>query len=289
MTAETDPAAPPAAAAAAAARAPAPRLRRAVGAARRFRTGRTVGALMLREMSTTYGRTPGGYLWAVLEPVLGIALFTIILSVGLRVRTPGLGTSFPLFFATGILPFQMFTKIANKTARALAFSRPLLRYPGVTWVDAILARAILNTVTYLLVFMLVIGGLLALFDTRTILDIPPILAALAMAVTFALGVGVLNCYLFAAFPLWESLWDIATTPLLLVSGVIFLYDSLPRFAQDVLWWNPLIHIIGMMRRGFYPTYDATYVSPAYVFGVSAACLMLGMLLLHRFHKDIMQA
>lgn len=278
MTAETD---PPAAAR--------PRLRPAVGAARRLRTGRTVSALMLREMSTTYGRTPGGYLWAILEPVLGIALFTLILAVGLRVRVPGLGTSFPLFFATGILPFQMFSKVANKTARALVFSRPLLRYPGVTWVDAILARAILNTLTYLLVFALVIGGLLAVVDARTILDWPPILAALAMTVALALGIGVLNCYLFAAFPLWESVWDIATTPLFLISGIIFLYDSLPRFAQDVLWWNPIIHIIGMMRRGFYPTYDAAYVSPAYVFGLSAGLLVLGMLLLHRFHKDILQA
>jgi capsular polysaccharide transport system permease protein len=282
MTAETD---PPASALSPAA----PRLRPAVGAARRFRTGRTVSALMLREMSTTYGRTPGGYLWAILEPVLGIALLTVILSVGLRVRTPGLGTSFPLFFATGVLPFQMFNKVANKTARALIFSRPLLRYPGVTWVDAILARAILNTLTYMLVFALVIGGLLAVFDTRTILDWPPILAALAMTVGLALGIGVLNCYLFAAFPLWESLWDIATTPLFLISGIFFLYDSLPRFAQDVLWWNPIIHIVGMMRRGFYPTYDAAYVAPAYVFGLSAGLLVLGMLLLHRFHKDILQA
>jgi capsular polysaccharide transport system permease protein len=258
------------------------------GRARRLRTPRTVAALMLREMSTTYGRTPGGYLWAILEPVLGIALFTLILTVGLRIRTPGLGVNFPLFFATGILPFQLFMKITNKTARALVFSRPLLRYPGVTWVDAILARAILNAITYILVFAIVIGGLLALFDTRTILDWPPILAALAMAVALGLGIGVLNCYLFAAFPVWESIWDIATTPLFLISGIIFLYDSLPRTAQEVLWWNPIIHIIGMMRRGFYPTYEAAYASPAYVCGLAAGCLVLGMLLLHRFHKDILQ-
>lgn len=260
----------------------------AVGPARRFRTQRTVAALVLREMSTTYGRTPGGYIWAILEPVLGIALFTLILTEGLRIRTPGLGVSFPLFFATGILPFQLFNKLANKISRSLNFSRPLLRYPGVTYVDAILARAILNTLTYLLVFALVIGGLLALFDTRTILHFPPILTALAMAVALGVGIGVLNCYLFAAFPLWESLWDIATTPLFLISGVIFLYDSLPRVAQDILWWNPLIHVIGLMRRGFYPGYDAAYVSVPYVMGLAAGCMVLGMLLLHRYHKDILQ-
>ena len=56
---------------------------------RRFKMGRTVMALMLREMSTTYGRSPGGYLWAVLEPLGGIAMMTLILAVGLRIREIG--------------------------------------------------------------------------------------------------------------------------------------------------------------------------------------------------------
>ncbi|MCC5956800.1 MAG: hypothetical protein JJU07_11910, partial [Natronohydrobacter sp.] len=34
---------------------------------------RSISALMLREMATRYGRTPGGYLWAVVEP-LGMIL-----------------------------------------------------------------------------------------------------------------------------------------------------------------------------------------------------------------------
>ncbi|MEL6475009.1 MAG: sugar ABC transporter permease, partial [Pseudomonadota bacterium] len=33
---------------------------------RRFASLRSIIALMLREMATSYGRSPGGYLWAVL-------------------------------------------------------------------------------------------------------------------------------------------------------------------------------------------------------------------------------
>ncbi|MCX7288621.1 MAG: hypothetical protein NTW20_13985 [Rhodobacterales bacterium] len=71
--------------------------------ARGFRTSRSVVALMLREMSTTYGRSPGGYLWVILEPVGGIALLSLVLTFGLRVKSPGLGINFPLFYATGVL------------------------------------------------------------------------------------------------------------------------------------------------------------------------------------------
>jgi hypothetical protein len=45
---------------------------------------RTITALILREMATTYGRSPGGYLWAVLEPVAGVALLSLVFSLALR-------------------------------------------------------------------------------------------------------------------------------------------------------------------------------------------------------------
>ncbi|WP_444870603.1 hypothetical protein ACTTAF_00895 [Rhodobacter capsulatus] len=42
-----------------------------------------------------------------------------------------------------------------------------------------------------------------------------------------------------------------------------------------------------MRKGIYDTYDAVYVSEAYVYGVSLLIGALGMLLLHRHHRKIL--
>ncbi len=63
-------------------------------------TGRAVMALILREMATSYGRSPGGYAWAVLEPLAGIALLTVVLSVAFH--APPLGSSFALFYIFGL-------------------------------------------------------------------------------------------------------------------------------------------------------------------------------------------
>ena len=87
---------------------------------RRFKSGRVITALMLREMSTTYGRSPGGYLWAVLEPIGSIAMMTLILAVGLRIRVPSLGLNFPMFFATGIMPFMMYQRTQAKSIAFIA-------------------------------------------------------------------------------------------------------------------------------------------------------------------------
>lgn len=254
---------------------------------RRFRSLRTIAALMLREMSTTYGRSPGGFAWAVLEPVGAIAVLSMVFAAGFR--SPPIGTNFALFFAAGYMPFALFVDLSGKIAQSLKFSRQLLAYPAVKFTDAIFARLILNTLTQVVVTILVFVGIEAIFDLNTIVRTSPIVVAMCMATAFGFGVGLVNCYLMFAFPIWERIWRIATRPLVLISGVIFLYEIMPSAAQEVLWYNPLVHVTGMMRRGFFVGYEAPYVSTIFVFSVSAVLIVLGLLLLFRRHRDLLNA
>jgi len=252
---------------------------------RRFTTVRTVLALVLREMSTRYGRTPGGYIWAILEPLGAI----LVLSIGFSLvfRTPALGTSFILFYATGYLPFSLYQGLSNTISKATNFSKPLLKYPVVTWLDAILARFFLNSLTEILVSILLLSGILSMTESRAVLNLPSAVEAVMLSMLLGLGVGVLNCALMGLFPLWEMIWSIVTRPLFLASGVFFLFDDMPKFAQEILWYNPLIHIIGLARTGFYATYTASYVSHVYVVGVSLTLLAMGLILMGRYHRDIL--
>jgi capsular polysaccharide transport system permease protein len=113
-----------------------------------------------------------------------------------------------------------------------------------------------------------------------------VILSLTMAAALGLGVGTLNCYLFSLFPLWNSLWGILTTPLFFMSAILFVLEDLPAYARNVLWYNPLAHITGLMRQGFYPTYEATYASPLYVFSIAGVVLAFGLLLLGRHYRAI---
>jgi capsular polysaccharide transport system permease protein len=255
------------------------------GPRRRFASVRTVAAMMLREMVTTYGRSPGGYIWAILEPVAAIALLSLAFS--LAFAKPSLGTSFPLFYATAYLPYMLFHDVGNKVATSLSFSKPLMAYPAVTYVDAILARFLLNLVTHVMVFAIVMSGIVATLTSPVIIDLPAMLNALGMAAALGLGIGTLNCYLMLAFPAWERIWQILTRPLFILSGVFFLYEDVPTEFQGVLWYNPLYHITGAMRDAFYATYDAAYVSPAYVYGIAAVTFAVGLMALRNSHSELL--
>lgn len=247
---------------------------------------RIVVALMLREMATTYGKSAGGYVWAVLEPVLGVALLSVIFSMALA--SPGLGTNFPLFYATGFLPFAMFNDITNKVANSIRYSRPFLAYPSVTFIDAMLARVLLNALTHIAVVGIVITGIFIIYQLPVVINLASVFESLLLLTLLAVGVGTMNCYLMTSFPIWERIWQILTRPLFLMSGIFFTFDLMPAKAQAILWYNPLIHCVGLMRQGIYATYQGSYISKTYVIAISVALLLVGLMLLERRHRDLLE-
>lgn len=249
------------------------------------RTPRVVSALVLREMSTTYGRSPGGYLWVIAEPLGSIAALSIAFS--LLVRNPPLGVNFPLFYASGVLMMGMFNDLSQKIGSSIRFSKPLLAYPSVTFADAILARLLLNGMTQVVVVYLIMGGIMTIWDTRAVVDYPSIALAISMALALGAGQGALNCFLSSLYPLYERLWGIATRPLLLVSGVFYTFETLPDSVQAILIWNPLVHVVGMMRTGFYPDYAGDYISVSYVYLWAATTSVFGLFFLRRYYRVIL--
>lgn len=245
---------------------------------------RSIAALALREMATRYGRTPGGYVWAVLQPLGMIVLLAFAFS--LLQKHPALGTSFLMFKATGVLIVRQVMSLSTVTGYALSYSRSLLLYPRVSWLDAVLARFLLNMVVLCAVMTLIFGAIM-LFEGW---HIPPdwlwVIVTIAMAGLLGLSVGLLNCYLFHRFEVWGQIWGILTTPLFLVSGVILLFEDMPSAAQQVLWFNPVLHLTGMMRAAFYPTYTPTYISLAYLGIWCLVPMWLGLALMRRDHRSL---
>ena len=236
-------------------------------------------------MASRYGRNPGGYLWAVVEP-LGMILF-LSLGFALMLRAPSLGNSFLLFYATGYLPYNLFLKTSRMVMTSINFSSNLLKYPAVTWFDAVIARAILHTLTETLVAYILLAGILVTIDSQTILDFGPILISFVMAAFLGLGLGLVNCVFIGFVPVWLTIWNVFTRPLFLASGIIWIYSDLPQLAADILWYNPLIHITGLARTGYYPTYEPRFISYVFVFGLASVFTALGLVLMRRFHLEIL--
>lgn len=235
---------------------------------------RVLYALLIREMITRYGRSSLGYVWAVLEPVGVITLLTVLFMQ--IADAPPYGHSFALFYASGYLAFHWVIDISTVAARSVHVNRPLLAFPSVTALDTVLARLILQSLTGLSVAALILAGILAATGEPLTLSPGPLMQGFAMAVLLAAGTGIFNCWAFTVSKGWELAWGILSRPLLLVSCVFYSFEALPTDAREVLWYNPLIHVVGLLRSGIYPGFDHSHVSPEYVALIALVLLIPGL-------------
>ncbi|SFR64507.1 ABC transporter permease [Litoreibacter janthinus] len=240
---------------------------------------RPVATLMLREIATTHGRSLGGYGWIILEPVAAVSLLSLVFS--LFFKNPPLGNSFAMFYASGYLAFATYSDVAQKTALSLRYSRPLLAYPVVNWLDAVLARFALAMLTHTLIWMVVVSGITLVEGLPLNLDPITLAASLVLAALLGLAIGAMNIVLFEFFPVWERVWAIINRPLFMLSGVLFLPDQLPQPYKDWLWYNPIVHVIAVARDGIYRHYSFDPQGVACVIGLALILMVLGIVFLAR--------
>lgn len=247
---------------------------------------RIIAALIIRETAARFGRSVGGYLWAIAEPAGGILLLSLAFSF--ISRTAPMGDSFMMFYASGLVPFLMYNNVAQSVMMSLRTNRGLLTYPIVTALDTILARAILETLTYILIGIILVLAIAAYDQVYLHIDLARILLAVTMAFALGLGVGTMNCVLVGFFPTWQNIWGMINRPLFIASGVLFNFNSLSEDLLYILWFNPIAHVIVEMREGIYNIDTPGFVSLPYVFGLGLGLFAFGAFLLERNESYLKQ-
>lgn len=236
---------------------------------------RVVAALILREMRTRFGRTRAGYLWALFNPLAQMAMYAAIFYFSGRFAP--VGVSNELFVLTGIMPFMAFSNIATRVTQSAAANQVLFAFPGVTPLDAAVARAILEVLTFLAIGLLFYVALWLL--DRATAPVAPGHIALSIVLVSGLGFGfgLLGMTIMLVLPSWEKIVALLMFPLYFSAGVFFMPEMLPDHIGKALAFNPVMHVISTMRVGFYADFPTTLLSVRYAAGFGLALTLLGLL------------
>jgi capsular polysaccharide transport system permease protein len=117
-----------------------------------------VGALMLRELQSRYGRRGLGFLWLFLEPaVLGVLIGT---ARWLRDRTLPAGMNMIAFVVIGYTVYYLYRTLVSRAASAYESNQELLAHARVSLEDVLMARTILETAAVMMavaVFVIFLG------------------------------------------------------------------------------------------------------------------------------------
>ncbi len=225
---------------------------------------RVIGALILREIHTRFGRENLGYVWLFVEPA------TLGLGVALLKRFGGIDSSMPgglnkfSFFVIGYILFYLFRTLVNRSPHGIESNFQLFYHSKVTIEAVMVARTLLDTaavMTCMAVFCMLIG----LFEGEWPADSLQMAMGVLMMMGLAHGTGLL---VLSATAIGSQLVDRLVHPMTYLmmpfSGMFYMVWWLPGGYQEVLLWVPLIHIMEFTREGQFGLgvpyhYDVGYV------------------------------
>ena len=233
-----------------------------------------IGALVLRELHTRFGRENIGYLWIFGEPLL-LAIAVAALHSNQHVPLAGNVRSIPFAFS-GYTLFIMFRSMVSRAETLLEANRPLLNHRRVTLLDMLIARASLEICSTIAV----LGVLLAAANYLGFADWPAdfllVGAAVALLAGFSFGLSMVVTFLSHESPVASRLVHPLLYLSLPVSGAFFSMEWFNPQLQSLLAWVPTVPIFELMRVGLFEGYSTDHAGIAYPMAWCASLILVGL-------------
>lgn len=245
---------------------------------------RVVGALIMRELHTRYGRENIGYLWLVAEPMM---LATVIGSLHMGGHSEYGSDLRPLpFTIVGYTTFIQFRGIVNRSEGAIESNAPLLYHRMVTILDIVISRAVIECagclVAYIALMTMMIGAGLADFPVRPIYFL--------MAIGYMLWISVVHALIISAISHDNRTVGRLVHPytyfMVPLSAAFYRVQWVPEPYRTALTWLPLPHILEMARYGQFRSADLRFVDFGYLTGICLVGTWVGLILVKLMRKRI---
>ncbi|QPC97728.1 MULTISPECIES: ABC transporter permease [Qipengyuania] len=238
--------------------------------------GRVVGALLVREMLTRYGRHNIGFLWLFVEPMLftlGVtALWTATKSVH--------GSDLPIvaFALTGYSSVLLWRNMPGRCIGALWANLSLMYHRNIKVLDIYTARLLLEfggaTISFaVLAIVFMAFGILAPPE-----DFLGVAAGWLLLAWFGCALAIFLGAMSHRSELVDKLWHPASYLLFPLSGAAFLVDALPLAAQKVVLWIPTVHGVEMVREGWFGSQARAHFDVGYLLVFNLLLSVAGLLM-----------
>jgi capsular polysaccharide transport system permease protein len=236
---------------------------------------RCIRALIIRDMMMRYGRGNIGFLWVVLEPMI---LTVGVMAVWSMVKPPfEHGVQIVAIVLTGYMPLTLWRHFTNSAVFIFRRNVGLLYHRNISLLDTFFSRMFLEFVGTTAALTTVSGLLLAADIIAPPHDMRLVVVAWSLQGLYSLGPALIIAALTEYSEVTERFIQPLQYLMLPLSGTFFMVEWLPSFAQDLIWYNPSIHIYEMFRSGFFGEGVTTHYVTWYPLAWSLFLITMGFL------------
>ena len=245
---------------------------------------RVIGALLMREIITRYGRNNIGFLWLFVEPLL-MTLIILLLWGAARANQYS-DLNIIAFTLTGYPLAMMWRNVSGRAIGAINANISLLYHRNVRILDTIFARMLLEIAGTTIAQIAIVVILVLIGWIPTPADVFYMLIAWLLMAMFAIGLGLVICSIAFKMEVFGKIWGTLSFVMLPLSGAFFFVSSLPQQAQQYALWLPMVHGTEMFRQGYFGSAVITHESIIYMILCNLVLLLLGLMMVNTFSKGV---
>ena len=203
--------------------------------------------LTARDVKVRYKQTVLGILWALLQPLANMLLFTLVF--GRLAKLPSDGFPYPIFVFAGLLPWTFFANSISSSAESIVGARTLITKVYFPRIIIPLASVCTALVDFVIAFIILL--MLMLFYgvgwSINLLLAPVLIVALGFT---ALGVGTMLAALNVSYRDFRYLVPFGIQFWMFASPIVYPSSMIPEKWQWLYHINPVAGIVGGFRSVF---------------------------------------
>ncbi len=247
-----------------------------------YRTGNIMYGLVVRDLMVRYGRQHLGFIWTVLEPMI---LCSGVMIVWSATKEPVIhGIPIIAFIVTGYMPLTVSRHFVSGMTGLVRSNFGLLYHSPISHVHILLARLFLEFLSTTFALVLILFVVITTGFVQLPVDPGLALAGWLLASWHFAAVAMLTSVLCDYWKPAEKFvqpWQYLQLP---ISGVFFMVDWMPSYAQKLLMWNPTVHGYEMFRAGFFSEEIVTHYDIGFLIGTNIAISLVAAILVSNLRK-----
>ncbi|MEN2786387.1 ABC transporter permease [Sphingomonas qilianensis] len=243
-----------------------------------------IGALMIRELTTRFGRENIGFLWIMVEPLLFAGL------VGLVWRfmhgPEEHGVSVIAFVATGYIPLTLFRHAVSRALGIFTANGSLMYHRQIKILDFVLVRFLIEMIGTMMAYVFIATLLIAIGEFPVPHDIGYLLVGFVIYAFFTLSICLMVAPLSEMSEVLEKFMPVTVYIMVPFSGTFTMVSWLAPGAQEIMLYSPPVSAMELMRYGIFGDRVTPHFDVPYAIGVSMVCMLVGLVLCRRIRKTL---
>ncbi len=257
-----------------------------------------IATLVKREIKGRYLHSAFGGVWAVLNPLVMLAVYTFVFSGILRTPLPAQALAsdtagsqfvFALYLFCGMVPWMSFAEGLNRSTSIVMENSNLIKkvaFPSEILPIYVVLYTVVNEAIGL--GLLLVASLLFLHRISMFIWLYPLLLLLKIVFTFGIA------YLFSGFNVFVRdfghVIGLILTLWMFLTPIFYFRDTIPEELRWLLGFNPMYHLINAYRDVFLndrmPSLIGLGIFLGFAVGIFAAGYLFFMGSKHKFADEI---